>query len=172
MFIHPYPKYASLAGVRLSFNIRGFRPEDLDRVVMINRSTLPENYPPDFFLFHYRENPRAFMVAEVNGEVVGYIMCRVERAFQGFKKGVMKKGHIISIAVLPHARGRGIGRELLRLGLQALKEYEADEAYLEVRVSNKVAINLYKSMGFTVAKRVPAYYADGEDAYLMVKPLK
>lgn len=155
----------------MSFIVREFKPEDLDRVVMINRACLPENYPPEFFLAHFRENPRAFIVAEVGGEVVGYIMSRVERAFQGFRRGVLKKGHIISIAVLPYARGKGIGKELLRLGLQALKEYGASEAYLEVRVSNEVAINLYKSMGFMVAKRIPMYYADGEDAYLMTKTL-
>ena len=40
---------------------------------------------------------------------------------------------------------------------------------LEVRVSNTVAINLYKSCGFEIAATRKRYYENGEDAYLMLK---
>ena len=42
---------------------------------------------------------------------------------------------------------------------------------LEVRVSNVVAINLYKSCGFNIVATRKRYYENGEDAYLMLKEL-
>ncbi|MEM1764016.1 MAG: GNAT family N-acetyltransferase, partial [Candidatus Jordarchaeales archaeon] len=66
---------------------------------------------------------------------------------------------------------RGIGRMLLERGLQAMRKYGAEEAVLEVRVSNEPAISLYKKIGFVVVKTIKGYYHDGEDAYLMCKKL-
>jgi len=148
--------------------IREFRPEDLEAVVNINRRCLPENYPPFFFMEHYRNYPKAFLVAEVGDEVVGYVMCRVEHGLSNLKLGLARKGHIISIAVMPWARRRGIGRALMVGALRALREhYDVEEYYLEVRVSNMPAISLYEKLGFKKVKVLRHYYLDNEDAYLM-----
>ena len=157
--------------VSKAFTLRFFEPSDLDRVIYINRTCLPENYPPDFFLMHHREHPKAFLVAELGGEVVGYSMSRVEHGFSNFRMAFVKKGHVISIAVLPHARRIGIGTSLMSRTFEALREYGASEVYLEVRVSNEPAINLYRKLGFTVIRRLVGYYVDGEDAYLMARRL-
>jgi ribosomal-protein-alanine N-acetyltransferase len=45
------------------------------------------------------------------------------------------------------------------------------ETKLEVRVSNEPAINLYRSMGYTIVGIYQGYYSDGEDAYMMSKNL-
>ena len=50
-----------------------------------------------------------------------------------------------------------------------IKLAECENITLEVRVSNKVAINLYKSCGFNVVATRKRYYENGEDAYLMLK---
>ncbi|RLF17370.1 MAG: ribosomal-protein-alanine N-acetyltransferase [Thermoprotei archaeon] len=148
--------------------IRRFRPEDLDEVIKINRENLPENYPPAFFMEHYYRFPKAFLVAELNNQLVGYIMCRVERGFSNFGFGIVKKGHIISLAVRPFARRNKIGYTLLKTAMKALKEdYGVDEYYLEVRVSNIPAISLYEKLGYVKVRRIIGYYLDGEDAWLM-----
>jgi ribosomal-protein-alanine N-acetyltransferase len=154
---------------KAGYVIRGFRIEDLQSVIYINRTCLPENYTPDFFVYHFREFPEGFLVAEMNGTVVGYIMTRVDRGFDYYSshRAFAEKGHVISIAVLPHARRRGIGEGLLRRAIEAVKRRGVKEVYLEVRVSNSPAINLYHKLGFKIARRVPRYYADGEDAYVM-----
>ena len=46
--------------------------------------------------------------------------------------------------------------------------YKVESLFLEVRVSNTPAINLYKKFGFKIVRRIPYYYRDGEDAYVMV----
>ncbi|RLE66137.1 MAG: ribosomal-protein-alanine N-acetyltransferase [Thermoprotei archaeon] len=156
-----------------NYIVREFKPEDLDAVIGINRMCLPENYPAYFFMQHYVNYPESFLVAESNGKIVGYIMCRVE--YGKLKTGKLeygRRGHIISIAVIPEMRGQGIGKTLMEKAMKALKEkYKVNEYYLEVRVSNLPAIQLYRKLGFSIVDRIKKYYLDGEDAYLMARPV-
>jgi len=96
----------------------------------------------------------------------------MEHGFSYFKRGrIVKKLHIVSIAVLPEHRRKGLGHALM---VEAMKEGRAEgaqEAFLEVRVSNTPAINLYKKLNYKIVSRISRYYADGEDAYLMAIPL-
>ncbi|HDD40307.1 MAG TPA: ribosomal-protein-alanine N-acetyltransferase [Nitrososphaeria archaeon] len=156
-----------------TFRIRGASLDDIPKVMMINRRCLPENYTYFFFESILRNYPKSFLIAEVDGEIAGYIMCRVERTLSKFERLSFKKvGHIISIAVLPEYRRRGLAKSLLENALKTLKEdYGCEEAYLEVRVSNSAAISLYKKCGFTAVKISRRYYIDGEDAYVMAKKL-
>jgi ribosomal-protein-alanine N-acetyltransferase len=52
------------------------------------------------------------------------------------------------------------------------EEYSASECFLEVRVGNDPAINLYERLGFTKVKRNFSYYLDGEDAWVMAISLE
>lgn len=153
--------------------IRKAKKEDIPIVMYINKVSLPENYPEWFFEEHLERWGEAFYVAEVGGKVVGYVMSRVEFGAPYVVEGsIVKKGHIVSIAVLEGYRRRGIGRRLMENALRSLKEvYECKEVYLEVRVSNLPAIRLYEKLGFKKVRVIPMYYLDGEDAYLMARPL-
>ncbi len=154
--------------------VRRARRKDLNQVIYINRRCLPENYPEWYFEEHLEKWGKAFYVAEDAGRgiVVGYIMTRVEHGVGFIVRGFIRRGHIVSLAVLPEYRRRGIATKLLEAALRTLRdEYGAREVYLEVRVSNEPAINLYKKMGFRIIHVIPRYYADGEDAYLMAREL-
>jgi ribosomal-protein-alanine N-acetyltransferase len=112
-------------------------------------------------------------VAEVGTRIVGYIMCRIEHGFSDVKRlRFLRKGHVISVAVLPDYRRAGIAMELVRRALQALRQMNADECFLEVRTTNDQALKLYEKLGFALARRVPHYYADGAEAIVMVIPLR
>jgi len=154
------------------FVIRKATREDIPKVIAINMESLPEHYPDFFFYYHLDNWGEAFFVAEVGGDVVGYMMNRIERGLGYLRKLPMKKGHVVSIAVLEGYRRRGIGQALMVSGLNAMKNvYDAKEAYLEVRVSNTPAIRLYEKLGFRVVKVLEGYYSDGENAYLMAREL-
>ncbi len=152
-----------------SYSLRQFHPDDIKDVVSINQRCLPENYPDQFFLGLHYHAPQAFFVAEIEGEIVGYIMCRIERGLSGFGRLPVKKGHIVSVAVLNSVRGRGIGTALILAGMKGMIDYGASEFFLEVRKSNEEAVSVYEKLGYTVRRVLRGYYRDGEDAYLMVK---
>ncbi len=63
------------------YKLRRFKGEDLERVMAINRMCLPENYTSSFFLDLYNSHPETLLVAEYGGDVVGYVMCRIESGF-------------------------------------------------------------------------------------------
>jgi len=154
--------------LEVSYQLRRFKPSDLDCVIRVNRECLPENYTALFFINLYKRFPGTFIVAEADGEIVGYIMCRIETGIPSFKVlGITKKGHVISVAVLPSHQRKGIGYALIREAMQAMVNYKAKECYLEVRESNLSALHLYNKLGFETARTLRNYYADGEAAFVL-----
>lgn len=155
-----------------TFKIRRFAMSDLKSVMNINRVCLPENYTDYFFVDLYQRHPETFVVAELDGEVVGYIMCRIEMGLSNFGfGGLAKKGHVVSVAVLPQYRRKGVGEALVKEAINGMLKYNAKQCFLEVRVTNTDAVSLYKKLGFEITRTIRGYYADGEDAYVMTKKL-
>jgi ribosomal-protein-alanine N-acetyltransferase len=151
-----------------TFSLRKFAMNDLSKVTHINQACLPENYTDFFFLDLCSRFPETFIVAEENGDVIGYIMCRIEVGLSNFGfKGLVKKGHVVSVAVMLGHRRKGIGTALVAKALEGMRVYGAKQCYLEVRITNEEAIALYKKLGLEVTRTVRGYYADGEDAYVM-----
>jgi ribosomal-protein-alanine N-acetyltransferase len=99
-------------------------------------------------------------------------MCKIEFGFSNFRKlGFVKKGHVVSVAVLNEHRNQGLGKALMLEGINGVIARKTDEIYLEVRVSNVSAVRMYERLGFQIKSRLRAYYRDGEDAYLMALEL-
>lgn len=141
---------------------------DIIPIMEINMKTLPEHYSDYFYESLLAELPEAFLVGEIAGRPVGYIMCKTEYGFSNFKKlGFVKKGHMVSIAVLEGHRQKGIGKAIVEEALKGVKSKKCDELYLEVRCSNTGGVKLYENLGFIIKQRLKVYYRDGEDAFLM-----
>lgn len=136
---------------------------DMPEIVRIERVSFREQYPRGVFLIFLENNPDTFLVAEYNGKVIGYVMAYLRPDLEG---------HVMSIAVDPDYRGRGIGSALLSEVIERLAARGAKWIGLEVRVSNENAIKLYERFGFKKIKRVIGYYSDGEDAYYMLLPVE
>lgn len=88
--------------------------------------------------------------------------------------GVMSAGageaHILTLCVHPDVQRNGYGRMLLGHMLEAAKAHKAETMLLEVRTSNRAAINLYQNSGFSeVGIRAGYYPAENgrEDAIIM-----
>jgi ribosomal-protein-alanine acetyltransferase len=85
------------------------------------------------------------------------------------------EAQILNLTVAPEARRRGLGRTLLRRFVGDATARGAAQCFLEVRVSNVPAIELYAAEGFApIARRIGYYPASGntrEDALVMRKSL-
>jgi ribosomal-protein-alanine N-acetyltransferase len=155
-----------------TFKLRKFTPDDLQSVIRINRYCLPENYMDFFFMDLHQRFPETFIVAEQDGKIVGYIMCRIEVGLASLGLGgLIRKGHVVSIAVLPQGRRKGVARALMTEAMKGMRHYKAKLCYLEVRVTNEPGVALYKKLGFEVSRTLRGYYSDGEDAYVMTQKL-
>jgi ribosomal-protein-alanine N-acetyltransferase len=151
------------------YQIRRCERDDIASVIEINAETLPEHYSDYFYYEILAEFPETFLVAELEGALIGYVMCRIEYGFSHLRRlGLARKGHIVSIAVREQHRGKGVGTMLMRATQEAMTKKTATESYLEVRVSNSEAIVLYQRLGYKVSGRLEAYYKDGEAALVMV----
>ncbi|AUV83321.1 ribosomal-protein-alanine N-acetyltransferase [Salinigranum rubrum] len=145
--------------------IRQAEQADLLDVFRLERSTFPQPWP--FSAFESFLGERGFLVAQsgTSPAIVGYV---VSDTTPNYGRDI---GHVKDLAVHPDARGRGLGRTLLRRALGTLASDGSALVKLEVRTTNDAAIALYRSEGFEPLRRIPRYYADGEDAFVMVLDL-
>jgi ribosomal-protein-alanine N-acetyltransferase len=111
----------------------------------------------------------------------GYTACVGECAGRILVYGVLAlapgEAQILNLSVVTDARRCGLGRALLHRFIDDAMRQDADQMFLEVRVSNAAAIGLYESEGFArVARRERYYPASGphqlrEDALVMRRAL-
>jgi len=77
--------------------------------------------------------------------------------------------HILNVATAPRARRRGVATAIMRASMAYARTSWVRIVLLEVRRSNRPAIKLYRTLGFTAMGIRPNYYSnDGEDAVEMV----
>jgi len=88
------------------------------------------------------------LVLEVGGRISGYAIMSIAAA----------EAHILNLCVSPALRRLGYGRSLLNALLFKAQDSDVKQVFLEVRPSNRVAINLYLSAGFEQIGIRPAYY--------------
>jgi len=154
------------------YTLRRCSASEIPSVMLVNEKTLPEHYSDVFYYDILDSFPEGFLVAESAGTVVGYLMMRVEFGFSNIKGfSLTKKAHVVSVAVLKEHQRKGLGWALMEEGHEAVTVKGCKEVFLEVRVGNTPAIDLYKKMGYSTSQRLYSYYRDGEDAFLMSKGL-
>ncbi|MEN8821837.1 MAG: N-acetyltransferase [Abyssibacter sp.] len=78
---------------------------------------------------------------------------------------------LYSLVVAPSARGQGLGDALVDDAMHLARLGDCDRLSLEVAESNTAARRLYARHGFSEAKRLPGYYADGGDGLRLVLAL-
>lgn len=81
------------------------------------------------------------------------------------------EAEILTLAVLPEARRRGIARTLLQAAMEAARHAGAALMFLEVAADNLPARSLYEEAGFTRAGARRAYYGPGRDAFILRRAL-
>lgn len=138
--------------------IRRMTIDDVDAVHRVECACFPKPWTRDDFVKEMTQNTCArYLVAEEEGRVMGFAGTWV----------VLDEAHVTNVAVMQEYRGRGIGKMLTRALMQYAANLGVTYATLEVRRSNEVAQNLYKSLGFQYVGVRKRYYEDnGEDAFI------
>ncbi|XP_004413008.1 PREDICTED: N-alpha-acetyltransferase 20 isoform X1 [Odobenus rosmarus divergens] len=146
---------------------------DISFLSFSNLDPLTETYGIPFYLQYLAHWPEYFIVAEApGGELMGYIMGKAE----GSVAREEWHGHVTALSVAPEFRRLGLAAKLMEL-LEEISERKGGFFVdLFVRVSNQVAVNMYKQLGYSVYRTVIEYYSASngepdEDAYDMRKAL-
>jgi len=148
-----------------SLSVRVARPDDLGDLLEIEESCFKEPNPRLltrvcglFDLLYVAD----FGGKVSEGEVVGYVLSAPESS---------EKTRVVSLAVHPEYRRKGVATSLMTESLYELSERGFSTVFLEVRVSNEGAFSLYRRLGFREVGVKKGYYDDGENAYYMKKEL-
>jgi ribosomal-protein-alanine N-acetyltransferase len=137
--------------------IRKFEPADFPWVIDIEKQVFNE-HDPFFYMQFYETCSDGFIVAQVNGLVVGFVV--------GFLAS-QTTGRIFSLAVHPSYQKRKLGSALLKEIIQVFRGIGVSEIILEVRSGNVKARRFYEGHGFQLTGVVERYYNDGESAFMM-----
>jgi [ribosomal protein S18]-alanine N-acetyltransferase len=143
----------------MNYLIRKMTLDDLEQVVAIDQVSFSLPWPARSFQFELTDNPASrCWVTELDRRVIAMLVGWL----------IVDELHVATIATHPEFRGQGIGRNLLLHALRSAKEDGAVKSFLEVRESNDLAREMYRSFGFVEDGRRKEYYKDNaEDAILM-----
>ena len=106
--------------------------------------------------------PEAFtLVAERSGDaIVGFLVGALD---------ARRRGHVITIDVVPDLRRRGLGGRLIAAAEQRWLHAGVQLIRLEVAVNNHSALAFYAGLGYRVLHRLPRYYPGGLDGLSLEK---
>lgn len=135
------------------------RVGDLRELVRLEGLLFPEDPWTEGMLREELASPSShYLIARADGAPCGY----------GGVRALGDQGDIMTIGVVPGARGRSVGSRLLDGLIAWARRAGADELFLDVRASNDAAIGLYLSRGFEAVGRRRRYFRNPvEDALVM-----
>jgi len=151
-----------VTGDMQDWQMRDMTDQDIPEVMEIEKRSFISPWSRGMFK-QTLESPvaRNFVMIE-GGKVVGYIIF--------YEAGV--EVHIMNIAVHPGHRRRGIGLDMMRRIIEAVRVNSVEELFLEVRETNVPAQGLYEKLGFRAIGKRKGYYSEtNEDAIVMALSL-
>jgi ribosomal-protein-alanine N-acetyltransferase len=137
---------------------------DLAAVLQIEKKSYSTPWPAGYFWGALRAGWSCWIL-EQKGEIRGYGVMRFQRDW----------AHIMNVCVAAKYRGHGLGRQILVHLLEVARVRGTRNAWLEVRPTNQIAINLYRSLGFRRRVIRKGYYpgpGGRQDAIVMVRPIR
>lgn len=146
-----------------SFVIRPAVLDDVESVAALEALSFSNPWQPQTFRSLIAQGRAHILVAEdPTLEIVGYAVVW----------WVLEQGELANLAVREEEQGRGIGSALLDRVMADAGAQGVESLFLEVRESNKRALELYLSRDFTqVAVRRDYYQHPREDARVLLKRL-
>ena len=141
----------------MKVDYRRMKVEDLNRVLEIEKALFTDAWSAKSFLHDIENKKYSFpYILEIDDTIMGYTVCWY------FDNEL----HIGNVAVDHKYQGKGYGKLLIQKIFDSFPQ--CSRLFLEVRASNRRAINLYKRMGFNILTTRRSYYPNGEDAIIMI----
>lgn len=134
--------------------------EDLEEILNIERELYDNPWGYENFLHELENRFTKFYVYEEDG-IKGYL---IYWDIYNNATGANEL-EVLNIAVKKDFQSKGIGRKLMTHMLKNTPKPFV--CFLDVRVDNLPAINLYKSLGFTITGLRKNFYGSNKDAYTM-----
>jgi ribosomal-protein-alanine N-acetyltransferase len=131
--------------------------------VAIEKDSFIDPWEQSVFLEALTYYPSTYFVAVCDGMVAGFVVGGLEDTGENIY------GHLCNLGVSPRYRRRGIGKLLVRRVEHQFALELATGVQLEVRFSNTAAQRFYRSLGYREVFGIEHYYANGEDALVMMK---
>jgi ribosomal-protein-alanine N-acetyltransferase len=145
-------------------SIRRLLPSDLDRILEIECASFgADAYDRNLFAEFCHKCGDLFLVALRGRKVCGYMITCIGG------KSAVNRAELVSVAVDPKQRGRGIASTLMDTTIRRLRRRGIVRFRLMVKVTNQPAIAFYERYGFARSRIVRQYYEDGADGWLMAK---
>lgn len=143
-----------------SIQVQPFQPSNLDRIVAIEQSSFGnEAWDAKLLLEYFRKSPELFFIAKIGRSIAGYILTVDLRN--------ARSAELVSIAVDPRERHRGVGRAMLDATRAQLRSRRIKTWWLMAGIANETALGFYERYGFTRTRLLKRYYGAGRDAWRM-----
>lgn len=136
-------------GAGRSMAIRAAVPEDCAGIAKLHAQSFPQGWDATSFPRFLADPACITLVAGRIGDLAGFILAR----------SAADEADIVTLAVAPHARCKGVGRLLVEALADALRGRGVQALFLEVGEENHAAVSLYSRAGFREAGRRAGYYA-------------
>ena len=145
-----------MAAPAVTVDIRPLTADDLDAVLAVEETSFVEPWSAGLFAAELAQPSRAYVAAIEAGRLCGY----------GGLMIVGEEATIVTLAVAPGKRQRGIASRLMVALIDQARARGVRHLTLEVRESNQAARLLYEKFGFEEAGVRKGYYRT-EDAVVM-----
>lgn len=149
----------------MTVSLRQATSRDLDAIYRLEQLAFSGDRFSRRQLWHLlnRANAETRVAEDEAGRLLGYATVLLRQN--------SRRARLYSFCVHPEARGSGLGKLLLVTMEAVARERGSDVLGLEVRADNRVALGLYRRMGFRLQAWLEAYYEDGCAGWQMAKPL-
>jgi ribosomal-protein-alanine N-acetyltransferase len=137
------------------------RPADAAAIAALHKVSFQRGWGEDEVYGLLIENNIVAHRAMSGRTMIGFILSRMAAG----------EAEILSIAIAPRQRGRGLARPLLDLHLRRLAGLGARAVFLEVDEHNAPARALYRRAGFYDVGRRKSYYQTGASALVLRRDL-
>ena len=147
-------------------NIRQATPDDLETLYSIERECFTLEAFTKEQLADLLENPKGIsLIAQIDNEIVGFIVGLI------YDRDTTRRGHVCTIDVAIKYRRRGVGLRLLEELERVFLKRGVKICYLEARLDNVAALDLYRKHGFVEAGTLRDHYSLGTHGVQLVKRL-